>query len=57
MAPAAPLRAQWYRQELQQWLSGLAEGSARTASGGAEVLTREQCENLKSLGYTHASCK
>jgi len=57
MAGERPLRADWYRQALQQWLSGLAEGSAHAAAGGTEPLSREQCENLKSLGYTHAACK
>ena len=51
-----PLRADWYRQELQQWLAGLTEGSAHAATGAGEKLTPEQCENLRSLGYTHASC-
>lgn len=57
VAGERPLRAGWYRQTLQHWLSGLAEGSARAAAGGAERPTPEQCENLKSLGYTHAACK
>jgi arylsulfatase A-like enzyme len=56
LARERPLRADWYRQTLQQWLSGLAEGSAHAATGSAEKLTPEQCENLKSLHYTHASC-
>ncbi|HET8644663.1 MAG TPA: sulfatase-like hydrolase/transferase, partial [Vicinamibacteria bacterium] len=56
LARERPLRAEWYRQALQQWVSALAEGSARTASAAPQALSREQCENLKSLGYTHASC-
>jgi arylsulfatase A-like enzyme len=57
LARERPLRADWYRQALQQWLAGLAEGSAPAAPGAADRPTPEQCENLKSLGYTHAACK
>lgn len=47
-----PLRAAFYREELFEWTAAIATdagdpGSGRTAS----KLTREQCENLKSLGY------
>ena len=57
VARERPLRADFYRQELQQWLAGLSEGSAHAAAGGVEKPTPEQCENLKSLGYTHAGCR
>jgi len=56
LAAEQPLRAEWYRQSLQQWLARLAEGSARAASTGAERPTPEQCANLKSLGYVVAGC-
>jgi arylsulfatase len=57
LAAQQPVRADWYRQSLQQWLSRLAEGSAHAAaSGGAAGPTAEQCANLNSLGYTMAGC-
>ncbi|MFI5183598.1 MAG: sulfatase, partial [Vicinamibacteria bacterium] len=50
-----PIRSAYYRQALHQWVASLA----RTGGGGAEEakLTREQCENLKSLGYITGDCK
>ena len=44
-----PLRAAYYREALQHWTLGLARPEAAGAPG--RVLTRAQCENLKSLGY------
>lgn len=44
-----PLRAAYYREALQYWTLGLARPEAPGAGG--RVLTRAQCENLKSLGY------
>jgi arylsulfatase A-like enzyme len=50
-----PIRAAYYRESLNQWVASLAG----TRSGGAEVtaLTREQCENLKTLGYISGACR
>ena len=51
-----PLRAAYYRESVQQWvgsLSDAAEGSGRPSTG---TMTREQCEQLKALGYTHVDC-
>jgi arylsulfatase A-like enzyme len=44
-----PLRSAYYRQALQHWTLGLARPEA--ASGVGRSFTREQCENLKSMGY------
>lgn len=47
-----PLRTAFYRQELFEWTAAIAQGSGEHVSGRApSQLTREQCENLKSLGY------
>lgn len=46
-----PLRAAFYRQELHQWVAGLAQTGSAEGAGGAAQLSREQCENLKALGY------
>jgi arylsulfatase A-like enzyme len=50
-----PLRASYYRQTLHYWTLRLA----RRAPGGAEQaeLSREQCENLKALGYIQSECR
>jgi arylsulfatase A-like enzyme len=44
-----PLRSAYYRQALQHWTLGLARPEA--AAGVGRSFTREQCENLKSMGY------
>jgi arylsulfatase len=50
-----PLRAAFYRQELFEWIAANAQGADEHAAGrAASKLTREQCENLKSLGYLGA---
>jgi arylsulfatase A-like enzyme len=54
LSGAQPLRAAYYRQELQHWVAGLlARPAERT---GAGRLTREQCENMRGLGYVVADC-
>ena len=54
LAAIEPVRAAYYRESLHYWMKTLARGSA---GGGEEArLTREQCENLKALGYTSAEC-
>jgi hypothetical protein len=54
LSVAQPLRAAYYRQELQHWVAGLlARPAERT---GAGRLTREQCENMRGLGYVVADC-
>jgi len=53
---ADPLRAAYYRESVEQWVASLSEtGSDRGGTPGG-TLTREQCEQLKALGYTHADC-
>ena len=55
LAAADPLRAAYYRQELQHWISEAARG--RTAQEERARLTREQCENFRTLGYVVAGCQ
>jgi arylsulfatase A-like enzyme len=49
-----PLRAAYYRQELHHWISELARGRV---SDEQARLTREQCENFRTLGYVVAGCE
>ncbi len=51
LASSQPLRAAFYRQELHQWIAALAQSASDGSAGGPSRLTREQCENLKALGY------
>jgi len=55
LAPADPLRAAYYREALQHWTLRLARPEA--AAGLGRTLTREQCENLKSMGYVGPNVK
>jgi arylsulfatase A-like enzyme len=48
VAAKDPLRAAYYRQALHHWTAGLASPSGRSETA---ILTREQCENMKALGY------
>jgi arylsulfatase len=55
VGPAEPIRAAYYRQALHAWTLQLA----RRGPAGSEQaeLSREQCENLKSLGYIQSECR
>jgi arylsulfatase A-like enzyme len=55
VGPSEPLRAAYYRQALHAWTLKLA----RRGPAGSEraELSREQCENLKSLGYVQSECR
>ncbi len=55
VGPAEPLRAAYYRQALHAWTLKLARRGP--ASSEQAELSREQCENLKSLGYIHSECR
>ena len=48
VAAKEPLRAAYYRQALHHWTAGLQSPSGRSETA---ILTREQCENMKALGY------
>lgn len=50
------LRAAFYRESLLQWVGGLSDAGQGAGSTPAARMTREQCEELKALGYTHAGC-
>jgi len=54
VGPVEPLRAAYYRQALHAWTLKLARRPV--ASEQAEV-SREQCENLKALGYVQSECR
>jgi choline-sulfatase len=51
-----PLRAAYYRESLQQWVASLADVPHQAGATPAGAMTREQCEQLKALGYTHTGC-
>jgi arylsulfatase A-like enzyme len=51
-----PLRAAWARESLHEWIASVARGEA-TGPAVPTRLTREQCENLKALGYIAADFK
>jgi arylsulfatase A-like enzyme len=55
LARSEPLRAAYYRQALHAWTLQLA----RRGPAGQEAaeLSREQCENLRSLGYIQGECR
>jgi arylsulfatase A-like enzyme len=55
VGPSEPLRAAYYRQALHAWTLQLA----RRGPAGSEQaeLSREQCENLRSLGYVQSECR
>jgi arylsulfatase A-like enzyme len=51
---AQPIRAAYYREGLHDWIASL--GRRREAAGPDQrTWTREDCENMKSLGYIGAS--
>jgi arylsulfatase A-like enzyme len=54
VADEVPLRAAYYRQALHAWTLRLARRGP--SSGDSAVLTCEQCENLRSLGYLDGDC-
>jgi len=54
VAEEEPLRTAYYRQALHAWTLRLAR---RTPVGSeAAQVSREQCENLKALGYIQSEC-
>jgi len=48
-APEA-LRTAYYRETLHEWTRSVFRG-VRSGAEGASIITKEQCENLKALGY------
>ena len=53
-AGALGLRTAYYRQTLHEWTRGMTR-SVRSGVEAVGIMTREQCENLKSLGYLPAN--
>ena len=55
VGPSEPLREAYYEQALHAWTLQLAR---RRPSGGEQAqLSKEQCENLKALGYIQTECR
>jgi arylsulfatase A-like enzyme len=55
VGPSEPLLEAYYRQALHAWTLQLAR---RGPSGGEQAqLSRDQCENLKALGYLQTGCR
>jgi arylsulfatase A-like enzyme len=50
-----PVRAAYYRQELHHWIGRLGQRSGTEAE--AVKPTREQCENMRSMGYVPSGCQ
>jgi arylsulfatase A-like enzyme len=44
------LRAAYYRETLHEWTRSVFRG-VRSGAEAVEIMTKAQCENLKSLGY------
>jgi arylsulfatase A-like enzyme len=53
-AGAERVRTAYYRESLHAWMKTL--GRSPGASGDEARLTKEQCENLRALGYITAEC-
>ena len=53
VAAARPLRALYYRQELDAWI---ASQRRRPRSGAAAAPSVEQCREIAALGYVNAEC-
>jgi hypothetical protein len=51
-----PMRAAYYRETLQHWVASLADAPRPGGATPEGTMTREQCEQLKALGYTHTGC-
>jgi arylsulfatase A-like enzyme len=48
---AEPLRTAYYRETIRATIARLATRAAKPGTGRGIVMTRAECENLKSLGY------
>jgi arylsulfatase len=51
-----PLRAAWSRQELHHWIASAAR-AATSGTAAPGTMTKEQCENLRALGYLGSDVK
>lgn len=51
------VRVAYHRQALLQMLASLRQSPSGASSAPAVPLTREQCENFKSLGYVMPACE
>jgi arylsulfatase A-like enzyme len=57
LVTADPLRAAWSRQSLHHWIASAARAAVSEGAIAPGRLTREQCENLKALGYLPSNTK
>ena len=57
LSSAQGVRGAYYRQTLLQTLAALRQAPSGASSAPAVPLTREQCENFKSLGYVMPACE
>lgn len=53
VAASHPLRTSWFRETLHQWMRTVFRHGA-PAPGPPPTMSREQCEDLKALGYVAA---
>jgi arylsulfatase A-like enzyme len=53
VAASHPLRTSWFRETLHQWMLTVFRPGA-AAPGPPPTMSREQCEDLKALGYVAA---
>jgi arylsulfatase A-like enzyme len=53
VASRHPLRSAWFRETLHQWMRTVFRPGVAEA-GAPPAMSREQCENLKALGYIPA---
>ena len=56
LVAAQPLRAAWSRQALHHWIASAAR-EATSGTAPPERMSKEQCENLRALGYLGADVK
>jgi arylsulfatase A-like enzyme len=57
LSSAHGVRGAYYRQTLLQTLAALRQAPSGASSAPPVPLTREQCENFKSLGYVMPACE
>jgi len=53
VAPEQGLRAQWFRETLHLWMRGVFRPGGAAAEP-PPIMSRDQCEDLKALGYVPA---
>jgi arylsulfatase len=54
VARRAPLRTAWFRETLHQWMRTVFRPGSESAEAAPPVMSHDQCEDLKALGYVPA---